>query len=103
MNFTQLLSKTRSGVWTAACALLLLCTGEKLWAQTPVTVTGTVVSEKEEPLLGVTVLAKAVNSSETADAVTDEKGMFTFKTLKAGSVYNLSFSFVGYEPYAMNE
>lgn len=101
MNSTQLLSKTRL-ICTVVCALLLLSTGD-VWAQSTVTVTGTVVSEKEEPLFGITVIAKGVSSSETADAVTDEKGMFTFKSLKAGSVYNLSFSSVGFETYNLNE
>jgi TonB-linked SusC/RagA family outer membrane protein len=104
MNFTLLLLKTRSCICIGACMLLALLTGAALNAQvSTVTVTGTVLTEKEEPLTGVIVQAKEAGSSETLNGVTDEKGMFTFKAMKPGSVYSFSFSFVGYEPYALTD
>jgi TonB-linked SusC/RagA family outer membrane protein len=101
MNFTQLLYKTRASAFSGICVLFALFASTQIQAQ--VSVTGTVLSEKDEPLSGVSVQVKGTGTTESFDEVTDEKGMFTFKTLKPGSVYNFTFSFVGYQPSSLNE
>lgn len=59
------------------------------WAQTPVTVTGTVYDGFDEPLIGVTVMVKGT----TNGTATDIDGNFTLKAAK-GDI--LTFSYIGY-------
>lgn len=68
------------------------------WAQQTALVTGTVINEKNEALQGVTVIVSSVNGKENYTGVTDEKGIFGFKRLQAGSSYNFSITYIGYEP-----
>jgi TonB-linked SusC/RagA family outer membrane protein len=61
------------------------------------TVTGTVLSEKDEPVMGVSVKVMKNGSQESDETQTDVKGLFSFKNLVAGSSYRFYFSSVGYE------
>src|SRR5438309_246550 len=59
-------------------------------------VTGTVTSDKDEPLVGVTVKANDNASKESYTTTTNEKGIFTFNNLRVGSSYSIIASYVGY-------
>ena len=59
------------------------------WAQTPVTVTGTVYDGTDEPLIGVSVIVKGT----TTGTATDVDGKFSIKT-DIGNT--LVFSYIGY-------
>ena len=71
--------------------LLLLCTASAVFAQT-VTVTGVVVDDRSEPLIGVNVQVRGT----TTGAVTDVDGKYTLTVPSSQSV--LVFSYVGYLP-----
>jgi TonB-linked SusC/RagA family outer membrane protein len=66
-------------------------------AQTNASVTGTVMNENGELLMGVTVKATSNTSKENFTEVTNEKGLFTFSRLNAGVSYSLVASYIGYE------
>ncbi|WP_206513709.1 TonB-dependent receptor domain-containing protein [Pseudoflavitalea rhizosphaerae] len=87
--------------WIASCCLLLLMTLQG-FGQQSVEVSGTVMSDKGDLLAGVTVEARRVpgNEKEKYTALTNDKGIFVFKSLIPGNKYDLSFSFVGYEANA---
>ncbi len=72
-------------------SLLFMLCPILLFAQSAVTVTGTVVDSAEEPLIGAVVQVKG----KTANAVTDIDGKFSLNTT-VGAV--LTFSYVGYSP-----
>jgi len=57
-------------------------------------ITGTVTSEKGEPLIGATVFIRKLNKS----VVTDTHGSFILTDIPNGK-YQLEVSFIGYEPY----
>ncbi|MDE7443721.1 MAG: TonB-dependent receptor plug domain-containing protein, partial [Muribaculaceae bacterium] len=59
------------------------------WAQTPITVTGTVYDGFDEPLIGVTVMVKGTTNGTS----TDIDGNFTLKAAKGDIV---TFSYIGY-------
>lgn len=61
--------------------------------------TGTVLTEKEEPLSGVTVQAKKNNSAEVFTTMTNAKGIFTFDNLTAGVAYDFFVSSTGYQDH----
>ena len=66
------------------------------------TITGTVMAEKGELLAGVTVSALKSGSKKAIQSMTDEKGVFVFKQLEVGGIYNLGFSSIGYQPAVLN-
>jgi TonB-linked SusC/RagA family outer membrane protein len=79
-----------------ACGLLLLLTSPAR-AQSPARMNGTVLDEKGEPLVGVTVLLnEAGDTSTPSGTATNSIGVFTFDNLRAGTRYNLTVSYVGY-------
>ncbi len=57
------------------------------------TITGRVLSEDGEPLVGATVTAKEINRAE----ITNTDGHFTFYDTPTGTVTVLTISFIGYE------
>src|SRR5688572_19980484 len=73
------------------------------FAQNTGTVTGTVMSPDGDMLTGVTVVAtNSTDKSETHSATTNEKGVFVFRNLRMGSMYNFLVSYVGYETETVN-
>lgn len=71
--------------------------GRQLQAQPNSTkVTGTVATEKGEPLQGASVKANNTKSGESYTIVTNEKGMFEFRSLSAGNTYNFTITHIGY-------
>jgi TonB-linked SusC/RagA family outer membrane protein len=65
-------------------------------------ITGTVMAEKGELLAGVTVRALRTGARESAQSVTDEKGVFVFRQLSVGATYDFTFSSVGYQTAYLN-
>lgn len=61
---------------------------------------GTVLSDTDEPLPGVTITVKVSNSktSGTFFTQTDASGRFSFKQLNPNETYDFEFSFIGYAP-----
>ncbi len=82
--------------WLSLYFVIVLCTMS--YGQS--TVTGHLANEREEPLIGATVLWKG---DETVNTVTDEKGDFVIKESQFSDT--LIFSFVGYFPleYVVDE
>ena len=92
------MKRRQSGMY-ALWILLLLLFNTPTFGQETVVVTGTVLTDKDEALQAVTVLAtgRSGNPGQTLSAITNEKGIFTFSQLKAGEVYDFAFSSVGYQ------
>jgi TonB-linked SusC/RagA family outer membrane protein len=93
-NFTTLLKPVLS--WLALCLCLIL-PGYAQQANTSTGIKGTVVNDRHEMLVGVSVTISEVATGIHNTSVTDEKGIFTFNGLKAGGVYNLTFTYIGFE------
>lgn len=70
-------------------------------AQQKTVLNGVVSSEKGELLYGVSINITTDGSKEKQSGTTNEKGAFTLNTLKPGVKYNLTFSYVGYQPYLL--
>src|ERR1700761_6413565 len=68
-----------------------------VFSQSTTTITGTVMAEKGELLAGVTVRALREGSDAPLQSLTNEKGIFAFKSLTIGATYNFTFSSVGYQ------
>ena len=78
--------------------ILLVLIGQPAFSQqVTADVTGAVLSEKGEYLEGVTVLAENAVSHEHYSAMTDGKGVFSFRGLSVEGKYNFTFSMIGYE------
>lgn len=60
-------------------------------------VTGTVISEKNEFLSGVTVEARTEKDKTPVTVLTDSRGVFVFRHLVIGRKYDFYFQSVGYE------
>ena len=59
---------------------------------------GTVLDDKGEPLIGVTVLLSETGSTgNPRGSATDANGIFTFDNLQPGARYALTMTYVGYE------
>jgi TonB-linked SusC/RagA family outer membrane protein len=65
--------------------------------QTAEQVSGIVLDETGEALVGVTVLARSEQSDFTTGTATDVDGKFSFSNLPAGGTYSFTFSYIGYE------
>ena len=83
--------------WLSLYFVIVLCTMS--YGQS--TVTGHLANEREEPLIGATVLWKG---DETVNTVTDEKGDFVMKIKKQGKIYEMlypthPFDVIGWDGY----
>lgn len=91
------MKRKRSGI-RCLWGLFLLLFSAAGFAQEPVSVSGTVVTEKGEVLQAVSVIAmRKSDNKRVGTAVTNEKGIFTFSQLKMGETYDFTFSSIGYE------
>ena len=81
--------------------LLSLASFNEATAQTNINedpvVSGTVVSDLGEVLIGVSVKVSLPQGQQVANTITDKNGSFTFNHLKAGRIYDFTYSYVGYE------
>ncbi|HEY2726345.1 MAG TPA: carboxypeptidase-like regulatory domain-containing protein, partial [Parafilimonas sp.] len=82
----------RKRMFWLPCMLLLLVMSAS--AQNTATVTGTVMNENGELLVGVTVKATAAATKENFTTVTNDKGLFVFSKLKEGVSYTLTASYI---------
>jgi TonB-linked SusC/RagA family outer membrane protein len=74
-------------------------------AQPTAQMRGTVLDERGEPLVGVTILldetgGTTAGQSGNRGTTSDVKGLFTFNNLKAGTRYTVTASYIGYEKQA---
>lgn len=83
------LKKTSCRLWLLLGSLIMLHAAA--WAQPAKTVTGTVVDENGEPLIGASVTAKGL----TTGVITDFDGTFTLTV--SNSVSELQVTYVGYK------
>jgi len=77
-------------------------------AQQPAQVKGSVLTDKGDPLSGVTVTANETGYKTVKSTLTNDKGVFTLSNLKGGKKYDFTFSYVGFEnetvkSYPINE
>ena len=70
--------------------------GGNAQAQSRGRVTGAVVSEKGEPLVGANIKAAATEGSETYSTASNAKGLFEFGAMTAGKTYIFTISHIGY-------
>lgn len=77
------------------CWLLCLFVCQTALGQT---LTGSVLSDKGDLLPGVSVQAENQHTHQKYAALSDEHGVFEFKKLTVGEIYDLSFTFMGYAP-----
>ncbi|RZK68776.1 MAG: SusC/RagA family protein, partial [Pedobacter sp.] len=82
--------------------LLILFGSSAVAQQSNLQINGTVTDKTGKFLSGVTVVATSEEDSKPITTVTDEKGLFSIKSLKNGAKYNLIFSYVGYKKYVQN-
>lgn len=75
--------------------LLCLFVCQTAWGQG---LTGSVLSDKGDLLPGVSVQAENQRTHQKYAALSDEHGVFEFKKLTVGEIYDLSFTFMGYAP-----
>lgn len=69
-----------------------------------VNLTGKVVTEgSDEGLPGVTVLISDVNGNNKQGTTTNETGGFTFTKLQTGTIYNIQFSYIGFDKQSVND
>jgi TonB-linked SusC/RagA family outer membrane protein len=69
-----------------------------------ITLTGRVTTEtSDEGLPGVTVLISDVNGNNKQGATTNETGAFSFPNLQTGTIYNLQFSYIGFEKQSVTD
>ncbi len=87
LQFFLLLSLALMGYGTGVLAQSVSASGA---------VTGTIATEKGEPLAGANIKANDTHSSESFSAASNEHGMFVFRTLTAGKTYNFTVTHIGY-------
>lgn len=64
-------------------------------------VTGTVATEKGEPLPGASIKASDTHSKDAYTIVSNEQGVFEFRMLTAGKTYNFTITHIGYETHVI--
>ncbi len=81
--------------------LLMLLPAAAMAQQQDATLTGVVTSAAGELLPGVSVEVKTA-AGQRKGAASDAKGVFTVQGLPAGAPLTVTFSFIGFEPYVLN-
>lgn len=78
-------------LWTCTMTQTLLAQGS-----TQAFITGKVVDEFNDPILGATIQVKNESTGFFTGAITNEKGEYAIKQLPLGSPYTVSASYIGY-------
>ena len=92
-----------------ACLLFSNCLPALLFAQgTQAIITGTVVDNKGESVIGATIQVKNESTGFFTCSITNDKGEYTIKQLPLGSPYTVTASYIGYGEqkktgYALNQ
>ncbi|MDQ0106265.1 TonB-linked SusC/RagA family outer membrane protein [Chitinophaga terrae (ex Kim and Jung 2007)] len=84
--------------WISTLLLLLYFPLHLLAQEKRSTVTGSVTNERNEPVPGVSVVAKSNVTGATIGAQTAANGIYVLNGLQPGVTYRLLFSAVGFEP-----
>ena len=96
-----------SRTWLAILVLLLtgITIGGGLKAQgvTTSALTGLVTDDKNEPLIGATVVAVHTPSGTRYGTVTNEEGRYTLPAMRVGGPYEVTVSYIGYEEQKRND
>lgn len=81
-----------------AMILLLYCVVIRPYAQgsTQAIITGQVVDEKGETIIGATIQVKNESTGFFTGSITNENGEYTLKQLPLGSPYTITASYIGY-------
>ena len=80
-----------------ACLLFFNCLPALLFAQgTQAIITGTVVDNKGESVIGATIQVKNESTGFFTGSITNDKGEYTIKQLPLGSPYTVTASYIGY-------
>lgn len=85
--------------FTGYLSVLMLLLHLTVHAQQEAQMKGMVLNEKGETMPGVTVQMNETDSKIIKVTITNEKGVYTFDRLKAGTKYDFVFSAVGYDKY----
>lgn len=73
------------------------CLPALLFAQgTQAIITGTVVDNKGESVIGATIQVKNESTGFFTGSITNDKGEYTIKQLPLGSPYTVTASYIGY-------
>lgn len=86
-------SSRLKGIWIRAWLLLIIFCSSSLYAQNKRTITGVVVDEQDEPVIGATIVAKGRPSE---GATTNIDGRFTLNV--SSGVQTITVSFIGMTP-----
>ncbi len=82
-------------------SLLLLACSLSLDAQQTAQVKGSVLSEQEKSLQGVTIQVLDAAGKNIQNTSTNEAGVFKISNLQSGKKYDFLFTYVGHEPYSL--
>lgn len=94
--------------WLVATMLLCLTSVSLLAQGTQAIITGTVIDERGEAVLGASIQVKNESTGFFTGATTNDKGEYTIKQLPLGSPYTVTASYIGYgeqkkSGYALNQ
>ncbi len=90
-------SSRLKGIWIRAWLLLIIFCSSSLYAQNTRTITGVVVDEQDEPVIGATIVAKGRTSEGTT---TNMDGRFTLNV--SSGVQAITVSFIGMTSQEVN-
>ena len=84
-----------------ACLLFFNCLPALLFAQgTQAIITGTVVDNKGESVIGATIQVKNESTGFFTGSITNDKGEYTIKQLPLGGPYSITVTYVGLYRYS---
>ena len=85
-------------------SFFFLMMGISLMAQvTTSSLSGRVVDELNEPLIGATVVAVHEPSGTRYGIITNDQGRYTIQGMRAGGPYRVEMSYIGYQPVIYND
>jgi len=88
---------------SALMFLILMLGSSQLFAQKqPSHIKGSVQTESNDPISGVSVVIRNTRTNFTSGASTDSSGVFTFASIPSGGPYSFLISAVGYESQTLS-
>ncbi|RZK87820.1 MAG: carboxypeptidase regulatory-like domain-containing protein, partial [Hymenobacter sp.] len=98
----QILTLGRTATRLAALFFLLLLTRLASAQVTTSSISGKVISDKNEELIGVTVVATNVPTGTKRGTATEVDGRFSIPNLAPGGPYTVLVTYVGYKEQVVN-
>lgn len=89
-------SRTDWKVWLLALFILFAFQNEVQAQATNSTISGLVLDDLGEPLIGASILVKNESTGFRAGTVTSQDGRFSFQQMPLGKPYSLEVSFIGF-------